>query len=205
MRPGSGADASQCGYYVIKGNVFNRMTSTSDGYGVWVNGDAGVPIVHAVVSDNVIYDAGNDGIYITYTKNSIISNNIIRQTGDHGINLLYSSYSVIQGNSVMGAQNHGIVISNESSHNVIQGNICQDNQRVGAGARRANIRLSANSDYNNVQGNTCRKGSYTDYGIYETNTCTGNLITNNDLYNGGVTDNLVARGTGTVTAAGNRT
>src|SRR5690606_98728 len=172
MRPGSGADASQCGYYVIKGNVFNKMTSTSDGYGVWLNGDPGVLIVHAVVSDNVIYDTGNDGIYVSYCTNCVISNNVIRQTGDQGISVFESTYCVFQGNTVMHAQHHGIVL-NESDHNIVQGNLCQDNQRVGAGAGEANIALVSNSDYNNVQGNTCRRGSYTDYGIYETNTCTG--------------------------------
>jgi len=204
MRPGSGADASSCGYYTIKGNVFNRMTSENDGYGVWLNGDPDVLITDTIVAENVVNDAGNDGIYISYCTRCTIANNIIRGTDDQGISVFSTTYSNFMGNTVTRAQYHGIVL-NDSDHNVVQGNICYDNQRIGAGAENANIALVAGSDYNNVQGNTCRRGSYTDYGIYETNTCTGNLITNNDLYRGGHTANLQANGSGTITTAGNRT
>lgn len=204
VRPGTGADASESGYQVIKGNVFNQIKGGDYPYAIWLNGDPGVLFVHTVVSDNVIYDTENTGIYVTYVTNSIISNNDIRQTGNHGISVADSTYCVIQGNTVMHAQNHGIVLTT-ASHNVIQGNICQDNQQVGASVGQANIRLVSNSNYNNIQGNTCRAGSNTDYGISITNTCVGNLVTNNDLYSSGKAAALDNQSGSTVTSAGNRT
>ena len=203
VRPGTGSDASESGHLVIRGNTFNQIRGGDYPYAIWLNGDSTVKFVHTVVADNIVFDTEDDAFYITYAEGCIITNNDIRQTGDHGINVQNSTYCIIQGNSVRRAIRHGIVLDS-SSHNVIQGNICRDNQRAGAGAGDANIRLVTNSNYNNIQGNTCRAGSYTDYGISITNTCEGNLVTNNDLYSSGKTAALDVP-TSTVTSAGNRT
>src|SRR5690606_2621294 len=130
MRPGSGTDASQSGHYTIEGNVFRQMTSPTDGYAVWLNGDPGVLITHAVVANNVVHNAGNDGIYLTYCSNCIVSDNIIRQTGDNGIAVITTNFSIIRGNDIAQAAKHGIVL-NDSNHNIVQGNLCYDNSQSG--------------------------------------------------------------------------
>jgi len=203
VRPGSGADASQCGYFAIKGNVIKNMSSESDGYGIWLNGDPGVLVTDTIVSDNVIYNTWNNGIYVSYCTRCIVANNIIQATGNQGISVLSTTYSTFVGNTVTLADKHGIVF-NDSDHNLVQGNLCYDNQQIGTGETNGNISLTTGSDYNNVQGNICRAGAYTTYGIYITNTCTGNLVTNNDLYSGGRTANLQNNSTTTITNAGNR-
>ena len=204
IRPGTGSDASDNGYATIKGNVIKNIHGV-DGHGIWLNGDPGVYIINAVVSDNVIYDTAVNGIYLSYVRNCVVANNNIRKTGNQGISLFDASYCMIQGNHVMHAQFHGIIL-NTTTHSVVHGNICQDNQQVGPDAPSANIRLiRAETNYNNIQGNICRAGSFTDYGIRIDSDCTGNLVTNNDLYNGGKISNLRNDSGSTVTTAGNRT
>lgn len=173
-------------------------------------------------------DIQGDGIYLTSSTNNTVTGNTCQGSGCSGIFLYSSSLNTLTGNTCVG-NNHG-VYPNASSQNTIAGNTCRSNNRFGiylyassnntvtgntclensqaANATYDNIYIGGDSDYNNVQANTCRAGILTNkprYGIYiGTADCDGNLVTNNDLYQGGATGAFSDAGTGTVTAAGNR-
>lgn len=82
------------------------------------------------------------------------------------------------------------------------------NDIVVYGALNDNIYIADNSNSNVIQGNICRKGEYTNlprYGIrINSADCDNNMVTNNDLYNSGVSASFSDAGTSTSTTAGNR-
>lgn len=205
VRPGRGTDGSDTGYGVIKGNVIRNINGAQYGHGIWLNGDPDdLEVDQCVVTGNLIDTTTDDGILIQYGRWNTIANNHVRQAGDHGIQIYSGRFCQVIGNLVRRSWNHGIVL-NTTTECIIQGNLCENNQQAGPDLAQAGIRLVTDSNYNNVQGNICRAGTNTDYGIYISGSCVGNLVTNNDLYGGGKVANLDDRGVSTVTAPGNRT
>jgi len=175
---------------------------------------------------------GNEAIYVSmHCTNNIIIGNTIHYGSDFstGINV-WAEYTTIKGNSIHDV-GYGIWINSAADYCAIEGNHlfatrldgivvtsghCNvtNNVVVAAGQATDNTYScidigGANADYNNVQGNVCRKGNEANepkYGILiGAAVCANNLVTNNDLYDSGQTADLQDSGTGTVTAAGNRT
>lgn len=176
--------------------------------------------------------AGNEAIYVSlYSTNNIIIGNTIHSGPNFsfGINI-FADYTTVKGNTIHGV-GYGIWINSAADYCLIDGNHlfatlddgititsghCNvtNNVVVAAGQATDNTYScidigGANADYNNVQGNVCRKGNEANepkYGIWiEAAVCVNNIVTNNDLYDSGQTADLQDSGTGTVTAAGNRT
>jgi len=169
---------------------------------------------HNVLANNNCYDNAK-GIVVEMPPNrynDIIGN--ICNTNMDGILLLGSStnhlrFCNIIGNVVSNNKSYGIIINGYCSHNNIVGNVC-----VGNGTLTNNtyddIYMRLDSNYNNIQNNLCRAGISANkprYGINISSAdCDENLVTNNDCYNDGFgTGAINDAGTGTVTAAGNRT
>lgn len=198
LRPGVGADASECGYYTIQGNVVTNMRGESNSYGIWLNGDPGVRILFSTVTGNVINGTSHDGIKVDYNFQSVVQGNTIRNAGRHGISSVGTQFSVFSSNTISESGQIGLSL-NDSSDNVVVGNLSRDNQKNDTD--RGNIQLGNKSDRNNVQANTCRGGA--DYGIYVTSTCNNNFVTNNDLRTGGKVMPFRNSSSTTVTSAGN--
>jgi parallel beta-helix repeat protein len=202
------AESTECGHFTITGNTIRNMNGTEYGYGIWLNGDeiAGTryAVYDAIVDGNTIEGTVEDGIYAENCVRVTITRNTVTRAGDQGISLSKVDYSTISGNVVSDANYHGIALS-ESNHNNVSGNVSYSNARSGA-TGYSNITLVTNSTYNTVIGNTCRTNysqTRPDYGIQVTSTCTGNMVTSNDLYRGGKTQNLKDDGA-SITSAGNR-
>ncbi len=144
----------------------------------------------------------------TYSKRNTVIGNTVIDSRESGIGLwLNAQENIVKGNYIRGSRWHGIALDNGSSHNEVVGNYSIENSQE-LNNTYDNINITANSDYNNVQTNTARQGALASkprYGLrINSGDSDANLVTNNDLYSSGVTDNLSDAGTGTVTAAGNR-
>jgi parallel beta-helix repeat protein len=160
------------------------------------------------VSGNTCQGTDWDGIYLSHSNNNTVSGNISRSNNGYGIYLEYSNNNTVSGNTCQGNNRDGIYVYS-SSNNTIVGNTSIENSQSSNNAYD-DIRTAYYSSYNNIQGNTCRAGALTNkprYGInIAASTCTGNLVTNNDIRNDGFgTGSLNDAGTGTVTTPGNRT
>ena len=197
---------------IIKGNYCGYNTSY-DGI-IIIVGQGNI------ISENTCGYNGTDGISlqqssVIFCSNNVVSNNVTFNNGGNGI-ILYSNQTNngLQNNKVIGNCSYlngrvGIKVQ-DGSNNSICNNYCAENSQV-ANLNSGNIHVqafSATADYNNIQGNVCRRGSQANkpsFGIrIDSTACTGNLVTNNDLYLSGVTTSLSDNGTGTITTAGNR-
>ena len=202
-----GISIRSCQDVVVQNNscIGNGMTTVEDGDGITVQSSWDRPSTERIsVIGNICTNNSAHGIMITSVikdgepdsraRECIIADNICSDNGVDGI-MLRGAYDC-----------------------QVMNNTCTNNGSAGfsnAGLR-AGIELweftsgltpplTAHTEYCNVQGNVCRKGEYQQYGIHVRDSGqTGNLVTNNDLYNSGIVDEFVDQGTGTTTTAGNR-
>ena len=146
--------------------------------------------------------SGNDvsGLLLSTITNSSIVGNTFRQTADTGaytlagLTLAYSDNNTVTGNTA--SDNYYIGISIEDSdYNTVSGNVCS-NSETGIG-----IILWYSSHYNTIQNNKCYNNDT--FGIAIEAGSNNNQVTNNDLAGNG-DGGLADAGTGTITAAGNR-
>lgn len=168
----------------------NLITSTSSGAAIRLSG--------GVVQGNDISGGTGIGINVPSSETTVVGNKI--NGGTVGIDVT-ASRCVVSGNSIKEPGTHGIRVYG-GSNNAILGNFLYacGNPSTGDG-----IHVDNSSNYNNIQTNTVRKAANTRYGIrVHSSGCTGNMVTNNDLYDSGLTANFSDLGTGTVTTAGNR-
>ena len=168
-------DATTVQRNVIEGNIINSVSSWN---AIDMQGTSSC--IYNIISGNVISGSG-----ITLDANC--------------------AYNLVSGNIVTGALNYGICISSTTAHdNSILGNVVYHSS---SSTNLAYDNIFINGNYNNVQNNICRKGSSTPGPKNGINVYggTGNLVTNNDLYDSGITNNYTNTATGTITAAGNRT
>lgn len=188
-------------YAVISGNI---IIDSPQQDGVLLTGSS-----YCVVVNNVIHDSTDKGIEIANSSSyNIISANSVRKSSVRGINLVTGcTRNIISNNTINESNGHGLVVSDSCTNNDILNNYIESASQTTTNTY-SSIYIETNSSYNNVQNNTCRVGGLTNkpkYGIAIADAgCTGNLVTNNDLYNSGVTASLLNSGTGTVTTAGNR-
>jgi parallel beta-helix repeat protein len=167
------------------------------------NGDSGIYLHNAsnnnTVSGNMCQGNDYDGIEVESSLNNAVSGNTVQGNGIPsayaGIYVWSSGHgNTVSGNIVRGSGASGICIST-SDNNVVSGNFCTENSQE-TGNTYDDI-LIAGSNRNNVEGNVCRAGALANkpqYGINITSG-TGNMVTDNDLYNDGF-------GTGTLADAG---
>jgi parallel beta-helix repeat protein len=145
------------------------------------------------------YVIGCDGAGISLTSCGV--DNIVSKchsaSNNYGIVLDTADKCSLQGNHTAG-NTYGIYTEAVTNCDII-GNYC-------TGYSECGILLWTDSNYNNVQLNTCRKAAASPLnGLWVGHvSATGNLVTNNDLYDSGTTP-YYDSGTSTNTTAGNRT
>lgn len=140
----------------------------------------------------------------------IVGNVLNYVNAGHNIRLKSITNSNVSGNTIGEAQHHGISLEAVNDSVINSNTLWKNGLAIDAEIQTYdNINVDGDSNYNCIQGNLCRcintATSKTRYGINIANAnCDGNMVTNNDLYNAGVTGNFNDTGTGTITAAGNR-
>ncbi|MEA1998142.1 MAG: right-handed parallel beta-helix repeat-containing protein [Euryarchaeota archaeon] len=194
---------NSCSRNVVDGNMC-LTSSSSDG--ITIASES----LHNTIGGNTCAINFHYGIYLQLASNSntIVGNSCYYNESD-GINIAtLSNHNIISGNTSQNNLYHGIEMS-ESSNNTITDNTCVANSQSITNTQD-NISVTTDSNYNNIQGNTSRSAGGAKVPRYGINvadaTCNGNMVTNNDVHNDGFgTGTINDSGTGTVTAAGNRT
>lgn len=150
-----------------------------------------------VVRSNHLLEGAGDGLYIVNGSRGSALGNFIEAFASNGIRIAGGDWQV-NDNYVGDCVGHGVFLA-ASDHCMIVGNHLLAN-----GSDSVHDNIHVNGDYNMVQGNLCREGGVgTRYGV-RVGAGTGNFVTNNDLYDSGITANFSDAGTATVTTAGNR-
>ena len=151
----------------ITGCYFRNNT-----YGLLLAGGAG-PVEQNQIIGNVMTNNKQTGVTLVSANSNLFSNNIIEENGTVGL-LIY-----------------------KSSNNMFSANYVSSNSTTNNNDLYSNVVVTTGSTYNNIQGNTCRKGSGKNlpaFGIQIQSvagfSCTGNLVTGNDLYQSGATMSL---------------
>ena len=204
----------QGSYCSVSGNTFNTN-----------NGNFSVSsLSYSVISDNIFSSTAgslftvdvtssdssllsNTFTLVSVTSNAsrmVLSKNILKNSTSNGITVTGSN-SNISGNAVYAASRHGYYVSGNnntlSSNTVASASMSANNTYDG-------IFLAAGASYNTLQYNRIRYNSVAPqnrYGIrVDDVTCSGNMITNNDLRTSGISGGFSDLGIGTITSANNR-
>jgi parallel beta-helix repeat protein len=147
--------------------------------------------VECIITGNEVSGSGYDGIYVGPASiRNIISNNILRANGRHGIYVQGYDNQVLN-NECISNVGAGINLHADSSYNLIASNWCYDNGSGGAGYQNG---IHVSGDYNSIVDNKCRKGASQLYGIRIFAGGDNNLISNNDVRDGGATGGLTNAG-----------
>jgi parallel beta-helix repeat protein len=190
--------------------IHSCQNNTISGNTCQGNDDSGIYLNTAsnsnTISGNNCQGNDYDGIEINNSLYNTVSGNTCQGNGVPsayaGIYVWSLSHNnIVIGNIVRGSGASGICIST-SNNNVVSGNFCTENSQE-TGNTYDDI-LIEGSDRNNVEGNVCRAGALVkkpQYGINITSG-TGNMLTDNDLYNDGFgTGTLRDAGTATITVS----
>jgi parallel beta-helix repeat protein len=130
---------------------------------------------HNVISNNVIFDAGSDGIEINNSHYNIISNNVIQESSHSGISINNASNNIISSNSLylnatLYSTQREIFIENDSTYNNIVGNRC-------VGTRAYVIaEETTGDDYNLITSNIVSGGTTANINILGVNSIKANNI-----------------------------
>ena len=154
----------------------------------------------STVSNNVSSNPTGFGIACWASGTHTIQNNTCNSNGSQGIVLDSGTGILVQNNTCFGNGSEGIRLNSATNDNTIDGNNCSSNGQA-ANNSYPNIYIVFSSD-NTITNNICRKGVLTnkpDYGIRIFNTdAEDNVVTNNDLADGGNIANLLDDGTRTI-------
>lgn len=138
-----------------------------------------------IISDCLIFN-NNQGIAFGGVKHCKVNNCVIYSNEQHGIDLGQTKNSLVTNNNIY---SNGYI----------------------SGTDYAGIYVENDSDDNNIQGNTIRRHESPQsptYGIrLADSTCNGNIVSNNDCYQGGTSTangGISDAGTGTIFGSGNR-
>ena len=157
-----------------------------------------------VISNNVIQSSGALGIILNGCDESVVVGNRVFGSGQHGIDLDGSSYNTVSGNTVTNSGWSGIRTyfnpgrQQGSSDNIISGNIVLGSSQESADV--SGIDMGRDCNYNHIFGNTVRKGEaqFHRYGIRIELQSEGNIVRDNDLYDGYLLQPILDQGTGTI-------
>jgi len=199
--------ANYLGMYIEYSNSNNITRNIMQGntyYGIRMEYSS-----YDIISDNLMAGNGYSGTYLASNSYINCSNNICAQNVEDGIYINVGSSHTVTGNSCIGNTRFGLCLEN-LSYSSVTANTCIANGQhglyiEGTACTLTNNTCVANSQastngyddiyieslgYNNVQSNTCRAGTLTNkprYGISIAAllSTTGNLVSNNDLYDDG--------------------
>jgi hypothetical protein len=183
----------------IKDIVVTNMTS----HGVQFNGTT-----NSRIQGSTFTACGGNGLYLYGAVNCKFIENESYLNTLNGIAInSTSSYNAFDCNIEYQNGLNGLLLGDTSSSNNVLGNISKENSQTTHNTS-SGICITDSASYNNVQTNISRRGSLSNqqkFGITINNSlCTGNLVTNNDLYTGGATSSFYDGGTSTVTTSANR-
>ena len=166
-------------------------------------------ITDLLVEGNKLKNLGDTAIRVIYSDQCVVNNNYVRDvnTGSdrNGIQISSSNRTQVNNNFIYQADHHGIRIVSSNEANVI-GNYVQDCSRATT-ATYNGINIETSDDCN-IQANKVRMAAAVPYHKYGIELSAGSdncLVTNNYLKNSGTTGALQDGGSGTITAAGNKT
>ena len=153
-----------------------------------------------LIQNNSFTDNNDAGLLLYDITSSAVVGNTCRQSAASGTYTLAGlivflcNDNTISGNTSSDNNYWGISVE-YSNRNVISGNVCSNS------AQASGIIVTNSSGYNTIQNNKCYSNAV--YGIRVDAGSNNNQVTNNDLA-GNTTGGLSDAGTGTITAAGNR-
>lgn len=157
--------------------------------------------VRNVYSSNYVYNCGQTsnvaGIRVINGDETIVSNNLVYQSGEDGISVR-SAYLVVTGNQCYLNDHHGIYVSSAGIRGQITGNTCHANGTATSNTY-SGIYLDSAAEMS-VIGNRCGdtgSGTRQKYGIAEAGTANNNVIVGNMLQRN-ATAALIRTGAGTV-------
>lgn len=131
-------------------------------------GISGGPGDYLIISNNIIHDMANEGIYLNGANQCVITNNIIRENVKHGIHLSNVDNSTIDNNICWWNDSNGtssydgIFVENGSDRNVFCANSCAGNDRYQINLSNANC--DDNTIVSNLIGATGMVGGINDLG-----------------------------------------
>lgn len=165
------------------------------GYGIRLGGSYYNTVVGNVCKGN------RDGIYLSLASSgNTIDGNTCEGNTTNGIYLYSANCNDIVGNICDWNDSNGIKLGASDSNTIVGNEVASNSQCTNK--LRDGIIINGSSSYNNIQCNTLSRGigaNQQRYGIsIDDATGTGNIVVNNNLYNGGITANFSDAGTGTV-------
>jgi parallel beta-helix repeat protein len=180
-------------YNSILGNTFRN----NSGYGITLEASAH----YTTIVGNSMYQNGMNLIIANSNYATVSGNTCSYSTGNAGIYLGTASYCTVSNNVIYRNHEAGITLTG-SNRNVIESNNVSANAQGHSGP---NIILANSSSDNTIIGNRCHKGGgpiYPNYGISIVGaSCASNLVTANNLKEGGSAGTINNSGTGTDTTA----
>lgn len=177
-----------------------------------------------VISNNQVFNNRNHGIVVASNGN-VISNNIVQRNNAAGINVYSSTNNSITGNTIKNNTQAGVILQEGSDFNSISKNVIVEN-RLGVHLLRSSdnliygntfqnngsetsdassgVNIISSSRRNYVTNNVFESGDLQKYGVrVADNTSSSNIVSYNDLRNGGTIEDLVSGGASILTGAGN--
>lgn len=175
--------------------------------GIFIRGAQGI-----LIQGCNIEDTGTQGVNTVQVRDMRMIGNLIYRAGQEGLLTQDTSDSVITGNSILESGHHGISMSDFAGSGIGSINNEVTENRIEASSQNTH-RLSSNirlfvAHQNSIQSNVIRRGTLANqpiYGIWVGSGADKNLVTNNDVFEGGADDDIQNDSATTVTAAGNRT
>jgi parallel beta-helix repeat protein len=157
----------------ISGNQVNFSGFTVQNSGsICYNAGLHLASDYSYVSDNIIKDNAEIGLWIDSCNDNIVTENVIDTNGLDGLWLDYSRYNTISNNFISSNSDDGIVIYG-STYNTITGNIISFNDDNG-------MSIFYPSNNNDIVRNIIRSNN--DNGLY-TNASNNNIYHNNFIHN----------------------
>lgn len=159
-----------CNNTEITANTIDTVKSKFDD---WGNGLIIARSKDIKVANNIVKNAHNHGIQVTYkAQNITLSGNTVTTSGYQGVSISRGSSANMDGNTVSGNTGNGIVYDgNETGYGIVSGtlsnNICDSNTEDGMYFKLSNVTVS---------GNKIRKNGSS--GIRVDNGCTTNIKSN---------------------------
>lgn len=184
----------------VTGNVCynnNYVISGGGGQGIALEGAR-----WCAITGNTCYGNEVNGIHLEtdpqtsarYVEGCTITGNVLH-TNVHGIYLGKTISNTVANNVVYNSSQAGILISENTTHCTVEGNICKDNSEQGIWVKGSDCQIHNNDLQNNgnqgvvvqlvarvsITGNQCRDNNEAGIGIKGTTdtTVTDNVITNN--------------------------
>lgn len=181
----------------VIGNTF----SANQGDGIETRTKSGTSPARGNIIGNSVGNNAQTGIYCS-GEECLINSNVCASNGGNGILLTSSGDDgIVSNNTCVKNGSHGISVQSVENASIVN-NTCSANSQK-TDQYRHNI--DAGGFFCNIQGNKCRIGDLANrpkYGIYVNGD--DNVVSNNDLYQSGVSGALFDGGDGNKTTAGNR-